>query len=311
VFAFQTIVDTAMQFGLFYGLIAIGFLFSRLSGRGKAVNKPLTSVLVNLLIPVLFIYTYLSSSLDATAEIPTIVAIALMIHLMGPLLMYLVLWKRNLDTSTKGVFYICVTFNNALFIPLPLVLMFIGTPGISIVVIYSLTQMMLLATVGSFMGAIYSGKASERSRALRETLTFPPFLAAIIALILYLAGLRLTGNLASILSLSAPLTTYLALISVGIGIGIKINMDEVRSSLKVVSIRQFLAPLILIPMILLSGLSHLPATILILESLMPPAVLTVVYATSFELDAERAATIVTVGTILLLPIIPFIPILLG
>jgi predicted permease len=44
---------------------------------------------------------------------------------------------------------------------------------------------------------------------------------------------------------------------------------------------------------------------------MPPAVLTVVYATSFELDAERAATIVTVGTILLLPIIPFIPILLG
>jgi predicted permease len=311
VFTFQTILDTAMQFGLFYGLIAVGYLFSRLSGRGKVINKYLTSVLVNLLIPVLFIYTYLTSSLDAITEIPLIVILALMIHLIGPSLMYIALWKSNIDNSTKGVFYICVTFNNALFIPLPLVLMFIGSSGFSIVIIYSLTQMILLATLGSFMGATYSRNASERFRVMREALTFPPFLAAIAALILFATGIRLTGDLASVLSFSGPLTTYLALISVGIGIGIRLNLGEIKSALKVVGIRQFLAPLIIVPIILLSGLSHLPSTILILEALMPPAVLTVVYATSFKLDAEKAATIVTVGTLFLLPVIPFIPFLLG
>jgi predicted permease len=42
---------------------------------------------------------------------------------------------------------------------------------------------------------------------------------------------------------------------------------------------------------------------------MPPAVLTVVYAKNFNLDSEKAATIVTVGTLLLLPVILFIPFL--
>jgi predicted permease len=311
VFTFQTIVDTALQFGLFYGLITIGYLLSRLSGQGKVINKHLTSVLVNLLIPILFIYTYLASSLDAITEIPLIIILALMIHLIGPSLMYMALWKSSIDNSTKGVYYICVTFNNALFIPLPLVLMFIGSSGLSIVIIYSLTQMILLATLGSFMGATYSRNSSERLRVVREALTFPPFLAAIVALILFAAGFRLTGDLASILSISGSLTTYLALISVGIGIGIRLNLGEIKSALKVVSIRQFLAPLIIVPIIFFSGLSHLPSTILILEALMPPAVLTVVYATSFELDAEKAATIVTVGTLFLLPVIPFIPFLLG
>ena len=107
------------------------------------------------------------------------------------------------------------------------------------------------------------------------------------------------------------MTTYLALISVGLGVGIRFSLVEIRAALEVVGIRQFLIPIIVIPIIIFSGLAQLPASILVLEALMPPAVLTVIYAKSFNLDSEKAATIVTVGTLLLLPIIPFIPFLLS
>ncbi|TFH11507.1 MAG: hypothetical protein E4H14_00735 [Candidatus Thorarchaeota archaeon] len=126
-FTSQTIVDTAIQFGLFYGFILIGYLLTRLSGKGKEANHYLNLLLVNILIPILFIYTLLTASPDAITELSTIIAIALLVHLLGPVLMYLHLRRRDYDNSTKGVFYICVTFNNALFIPLPLVLMFVGT----------------------------------------------------------------------------------------------------------------------------------------------------------------------------------------
>jgi len=86
---------------------------------------------------------------------------------------------------------------------------------------------------------------------------------------------------------------------------------DVKSALNVIGIRQIAVPIAVLPIVLLSGLSAVPASIVILESLMPPAVLTVVYATSFGLDAEQAATIVTVGTLLLLPLIPFLPLLLS
>jgi len=309
VFTSQTIVDIAMQFGLFYGFILIGYLVARLSGRGKEANHYLNLLLVNILIPILFIYTLLTAAPDAITDLPIIVAIIVLIHVLGPILMYLHLKRRDYDNSTKGVFYICVTFNNALFIPLPLVLMFVGLIGLPIVIIFSLTQMALLATLGSFMGAAFGGDNGGYSKITKDALTFPPFIAAIIAVILFLVNIQIPGDVAYVLSFSGPITTYLALIAVGLGIGVRFSLVEIRAALEVVSIRQILIPILVIPVIIFSGLSQLPASILILESLMPPAVLTVVYAKSFKLDSEKAATIVTVGTLLLLPIIFFIPFL--
>jgi len=311
VFTFQTILDTVLQFGVFYGLIIIGYIFAKVSGMGKEINKHLTALLINLLIPLLFIYTFLTVTPDSMLNIPLIMTFVLLIHLLGPALMYVRLWKRNIDDSIKGVFYICVTFNNALFIPLPLVLMFIGHIGLPIVVIFSMIQMILLATLGSFIGAIYGSKNSQWFRIVKKALTFPPFLAAIIALVLFTAQVHLAESIAFALSLSGPLTTYIALISVGIGLGVRFSLVEIKTALEVIGIRQIMVPLILIPLIIFSSLQHLSISILILEALMPPAVLTVVYASSFELDSEMAATIVTVGTLFLLPIIPVIPLLLG
>jgi len=311
VFTSQTIVDTAIQFGLFYGFILIGYLIARLSGKGKEANRYLNLLLINILIPILFIYTLLTAAPDAITELPLIVAFAVFVHLLGPILMYLHLKRRDYDNSTKGVFYICVTFNNALFIPLPLVLMFVGPIGLPIVIIFSLTQMTLLATLGTFMGAVFGGENGGYSKITKDALTFPPLIAAIIAVILFLANFQLPGNIAYVLSFAGPVTTYLALIAVGLGIGVRFSLVEIRAALEVVGIRQILVPILVIPVILFSGLSKLPASIIILESLMPPAVLTVVYAKSFNLDSEKAATIVTVGTLLLLPIIFFIPFLLS
>ena len=63
--------------------------------------------------------------------------------------------------------------------------------------------------------------------------------------------------------------------------------------------------------ILFSGLPLISMQVLILESLMPPAILTVVYASGFNLDVETASTIVTIGTLLFLPLVPILLLVLG
>jgi predicted permease len=171
--------------------------------------------------------------------------------------------------------------------------------------------MTLLATLGSFMGARFGGENGGYNKMTKDALTFPPFIAAIIAMILFSVNFQIPSDIAYVLSYSGPITTYLALIAVGLGIGVRFSLVEIRAALEVIAIRQFLIPLMTIPVIILSGLAQLPASILILEALMPPAVLTVVYAKSFNLDSEKAATIVTIGTLLLLPVIIFIPFLFG
>ncbi len=307
----QTLTDLAIQIGLFYIIIFIGYATARYSHQGVVLNKHLNRWLINLLVPALVIYTLITASPSAYTEAFLVVGLAVTIHLIAPLLMYVRLRFGEFDDSTKGVYYICSTFNNALFLPLPFAMIFLGSSGISIVILFSLTQMVLFVTLGSLMGAAYSQKDAGWGGILRNAVTFPPFIAAVIAILLFSLRFELPAVLVAPLSLVGPVTTYLALISVGLNLGLRFSLVDVKSALNVIGIRQIAVPIAVLPIVLLSGLSAVPASIVILESLMPPAVLTVVYATSFGLDSEQAATIVTVGTLLLLPLIPFLPLLLS
>jgi len=311
VFAIQTVDALAIQIGLFYGFILLGYVVARLSGKGKIVNKHLNSFLINVLVPLLVFYVLLTSAPSSLVEIPVFLVIAVLIHILGPVLIFLRLRKSEMRIQTRGSLYICSTFNNALFVPLPLVLIFLGPSGVPFVVLFSLTQMILFVTLGSVMGARFSEKDAGWNKVARDALLFPPFLAALLALILLAAGIGLPDLVSSVLSYNSTVATYLALLSVGLGVGIRFSLADVRTALNVVAARQLIIPLITFPILLVSGLSQIPFQVLLLESLMPPAIFAVVYASGFGLDVETAATTVTVGTLLLLPLIPFLTLILG
>jgi predicted permease len=311
VVAIQTIGVLITQIGLFYGFIIAGYLIARLSGKGQIIYKHLNSLLINILVPILIVYSLLTSTPTSSVEIPIYFVIALTIHLLGPALVYFRLRGREISNQTKGSLFICSTFNNALFVPLPLALMFLGPTALPYVIMFSLTQMILFVTVGSVMGATFGGKRAGWKKITRDAVIFPPFLAATIALAFLGLNIGLPPDLSLILSYNSPLTTYLALISVGLGLGVRFSLADVRTALNVVVVRQLIIPLLILPIILISTLSIIPAQVLFLESLMPPAILAVVYASGFDLDVEIASTTVTVGTLLLLPLIPFLPFILG
>jgi predicted permease len=282
-----------------------------LSGTGKTVNKYLNSLLINILVPILVFYSFLTSTPTSPVEIPAFLLITVAIHLVGPALIYIRLRRVEVNDQTKGALLLCSTFTNALFVPLPLALMFLGPEAVPFVVLFSLTQMILFVSLGSFMGATFGGKESGWRKIVKDAVTFPPFLAAIVSLVLLGLNFGLPADLAMLLSFNTPLTTYLALVSVGLGVGVRFSLADVRTSLNVVIVRQLIIPLLFFPVILVSALSQIPTQVLILQSLMPPAILTVVYASGFDLDVEIASTAVTLGTILLLPLIPLLPIILG
>lgn len=307
----QTIDALITQIVIFYGFIVAGYLVARLSGKGQIANKYLNSLLINVLVPILIFYALLTSTPTSLVEIPIFLVITVAIHLLGPVLIYLRLRRVEIKDQTRGSLYICSTFTNALFVPLPLALMFLGPTAIPFVIIFSLTQMILFVTLGSVMGATFGGKEAGWKKIARDAATFPPFLATIVAVVLLGLNVGLPTDLAMILSYNSPLTTHLALVSVGLGVGVRFSLADVRTALNVVAIRQLIIPLLILPIILISTLSQIPLQVLILESLMPPAILTVVYASGFDLDVEIASTTVTVGTLLLLPLIPILLFILG
>ncbi|TFF91272.1 hypothetical protein EU545_04800, partial [Candidatus Thorarchaeota archaeon] len=177
--------------------------------------------------------------------------------------------------------------------------------------LYSITQMALFSTGGALIGSTYSDTATDLGQTMRKAVLFPPFIAAIIGSILLLFQFSLPAQLEPVFSLNGTVTSYLSLFAVGLGLGERFRLARIRESLPPLSIRQFLVPLATGLLLLVTPLSSVTKSVLLLESMMPPAVITVIYSSNFGLDSETAATLVTIGTVLLLPVVPLLPALLS
>jgi predicted permease len=300
-----------VNLGSFYGSIVIGYIISKISGRGQEVNTYLIALLVNLLVPILVIQSLLTSSLETLVEIPLVLFAALIVHLSGTLFMYVRLRNSAIENRRKGVLLLCSTFQNALFIPLPLAILFIGEQAVPLVIMFSLAQMLLLVSLGSLIGSRYSDTGTDWRDMAEQWLKFPPFIAVFLAIVLLLFGVTLPSEVVSFLSFNGTITTYLSLVTVGLGIGTRFSKVDVIGGLEVAAVRQLMVPILIAVLLLFLGLSELATKVVIIEALMPPAVFTVVFAGGLKLDTESAATAVTVGTLLLLPVVPLLPFLLG
>jgi predicted permease len=307
----QIAQDLLFRFGLFYLLILLGYLMSRVSQRVYTFGKVLNSLLINLLLPLLVLYTLLNSSGEVLVELLAIVGIAALVHILGAMLMLAGLRNSKLERRAQGALLLSAAFTNSIFLPIPLVLIFIGPQGIPVVALFSVVQVTLLAFLGPVVGSVYGGKKSDLRSAAQKVLLFPPLMAVFLALALLSVGVALPPLVASSLSLSGTLTTYLALLEVGISVGHRFSFVNARTALQAIVIRQVVVPAIVLVLLLFIGLSELTTKVLILEAMMPTAVTTVVYAAGLDLDSELTATVVTVGTLLLLPAIPVLWFIIG
>jgi predicted permease len=67
---------------------------------------------------------------------------------------------------------------------------------------------------------------------------------------------------------------------------------------------------LLVPLLTIYSILTVPSQALLIEAMMPPAVLSVVYAGWFKFNVEKTAKIVTLGTLLLLPELPIVLLLI-
>lgn len=308
----QAIGDLVYRLGLFYVFILLGFLIARALGeQSTRFNKIITNVLIYILLPILIFHTILNASIESLGEIPVIVFVTLIMHLLGFGILFGLLRNRPIPEEKKGSMLMCVTFNNGIFLPIPLLLIFVGASAVPIVAFFVITQMLLFSVLGSSMGAMYNPENVNLQETVKKVVLFPPFIVGITSVVLLLVGLTIPVELDPLLSVNGTVTTYLSLFVVGLGLNLQISSAELRSTLQVFSVRQVIVPIVIGLFLFIIPLSPLTKDVLLLEAMMPPAVFTVIFASAFELDVKSAATIVTVGTILLLPVVPFIPLLLG
>lgn len=272
----------------------IGYFVGKIK---KRFVRPLIAVVIDgslyLLIPFFFLLSMWEGSADfliakkvALIAALVVVACGLMAYLFS--ILYSVEFRQ-----------IClpIMFMNAIYLPIPINTLFFGNEGMTYSVIYSLAAGILHFTLGIYL--------VSRKEHFLEIIKMPLIYAALMGVILNQARV---GVPVVFLNISQGLKEVALPAMVGL-VGYQLNLIK-RRHFKLVNIGVllrlgggFLVALILVRLLHFSGPG---ASVVLVSSAMPSAVLTYIFAKKYEADEDFAAGMILVGTLLSIVTIPLI-----
>lgn len=171
-----------MQFAvILFGLIA-GLLLRRNARFPDNTAEVLNLYVIWIALPSLILSKASELPLSVDALYPMAVAwSALLVSAMLVLLLGRVFhWSR----STMCVLLLLVPLGNTSFVGIPLVSALVGDHAVRYAILYDqLGSFLALATYGALVLAMYSGSPFKAKPVVRKIVTFPPFIALLLALL--------------------------------------------------------------------------------------------------------------------------------
>ena len=270
-----------------------GFLY----GRGISTNiAEVNRINLDLFVPALLIYV-LSEKLGSSTEAWNIMWSGMLVILGSGLVAWLVSHWLKIDFKTLAP---PMMFNNAANMGFPLAVFAFGEAILPYAVVLFLVQSISMFTFGF---AIY-----ERRVSLRNLLKNPIIIGMAIGLFLYSFKLHLPDFLLPGLELLSQVAIPLTLVTLGVKLA-EANWTHWKEGL----LGAVLRPLSGLPFGLLAiyfiPMSDTLKPLIILFSVLPPAVLNAPLAERYQQEPEKVAAMVMVGnllTVLYMPIVFYI-----
>jgi len=272
----------------------VGYLIGKIK---RGFIRPLIAIIIDgslyFLIPFFFFLSMWQSSADLLTTKKVALIAALVVIACG-LMAYLL-------SIFSGVEFrrIClpIMFMNAIYLPVPISTLFFGNEGMTYSVIYSLVAGILHFTLGIYL--------VSRKEHFREIIRMPMIYAAVAGIVLNQVEVTIPTPFLQI-SKGLELVTLPAMVGL---VGYQLNLVQKRY-LRLVNIGVilrlgggFLVALILIRLLHFTGPA---ASVALLCSAMPSAVLTYIFAKKYDADADFAAGTILVGTLVSIVTIPLI-----
>jgi len=260
--------------------------------KGLAFDTPfVTRLVMEVGAPCLIFSTFMEISVDMAAFKQMALA-SLLAMIVFAIIAGIVLRLAKLDQRTWLPGQI---FPNTGNMGMPLCLLAFGNEGLSLGMTYFMVSTLFALTLGMM---ISSGKLS-----VRELLRNPIFYSVIVTTGCLFTGLRPPQWIENTSKLLGNFTIPLMLIAMGVSLA-RFEITSVRRSLALSLLRLGMGFAVGVVLAQLLGLSGVARGIMILQSSMPVAVFSYLFAVRFNRSPEEVAGTVVISTLLSFAMLP-------
>ncbi|MEM7022384.1 MAG: AEC family transporter [Pseudomonadota bacterium] len=291
-----------LQIELILVSLAIGVLLRWSGAMPETAPKVLAGWVINVALPA----TALKAVHDVEFELSWMIAAATpwLSALVAILVFGLLAGRVGWDRERAGALILVGGWGNTSFVGLPMIAALAGSQWLGLGLVIDLFGSYLaLSILGIAVATVCGGDGWNGRVVLRRILTFPPFIAIVVALVTNHLD-RPPGVEATLSALSATLTP-LALAAVGYAIRLDRLAGRLWALAAGLGFRLVLAPLLAVAGYgLLGDLKDPVAQVAILEMAMPPMLGASVIAIEHGLEPDLVALLIGIGIPLSMVTVP-------
>lgn len=292
-------------------MVAVGWLFGRLGYLRREHKKLMTKLIISAGMPSLVVNTVFGKiDLDALQN-PALLFLLPALSMAATLILGFILAKLfKPDAKRRGGFIAMCAFSNSVFVGLPMNTGLFGDEAVPYVMCFYIVNTTLFWTVGNYLIS-RSGENCETHggffRNLKKIVS-PPLVALVVCLPLAALGVKMPQSVIKLSGYMGNIVTPLALFYIGYALyeyGFK-SLKPDRCMFAVMGMRFIAAPLIMLALCKLFGLSGMPSGVLVIESAMPVMTQAVVVAAANEADESFVAagmSLTTLGCFIFVPLL--------
>ena len=279
---------------IFLCLLA-GVLLRKIKSFPKDAHKILNFIVINISLPALALL-YIPQ-VEVTSQI--IYPAASMYIVFGFALVLFVLLAKlfKWDKQTTGALIMTAGLCNSSFVGFPVLVTMFGSESLKTgVIIDQAGSFVILATFGVVVSSFYSSKEVSTKKITKDILTYPSFIATIIAIVLKMFGYVHDETTAYVLEKLGGLIVILALISVGLQLKVSLKHLPFKELSIGLLFKLILAPaLIFLLYYVVMNQRGMEIDVSLIESAMPPMIMGSVMAVAYDLNPKLANLMVGLG----------------
>lgn len=203
----------------------------------------------------------------------------------------------KLELNTIGALILTAGLCNTSFVGFPVLMALYGVEGLKVgVLIDQSGSFVILATAGIIVASVCSHGKIDVKIITKKILYYPSFAAFIVGFVMNIFNLQFGGEVKDLLEKAGSPMAFLALISVGLQLRIKLDNIPYKELIAGLFYKLIFAPLVIyVLFIIIMNGKGLDVHVSLIEIAMPPMVMGSVLAVSYNLNPKLANLMVGIG----------------